>query len=69
MAVKRSPVVGVAVMQLKQATAAKSMVSAVSFGAHRDPCTRTPPMHSARIVCGPGRTVPVRSAPAGFRIV
>jgi len=41
----------------------------VSVDEHVGPDTRTPLRHSNNTVCGPGRTLPVRSAPAGLRIV
>jgi hypothetical protein len=68
-AVNRRPVVGVLLMQPGQARTENSIVSVVSTDKQGPlPLTRTPPMHSATIFWGPGRTVPVRSAPAGLRI-
>ena len=49
--------------------AARWIVSGVSVVAQVFPSTRTPPMHSTKMLAGDGRTVPVMSAPAGLRIV
>ena len=68
-AVNNSPVTGLLVEHPLHATAESSRVSGVSTDLHADPFTKTPPRHSASTVWGPGRTVPVRSAPAGLRIV
>lgn len=49
--------------------AASSIVSTVSVGWQTDPLTITPERHSTMILGVPIRTVPVRSIPAGRRIV
>jgi hypothetical protein len=51
------------------ATAASSIVSIVAVKGHTEPDTRMPLIHSAMIVCGVGRIDPVRSIPAGLRMV
>lgn len=70
MAVKRRPDVGVEVMPDPSAeVAASSIVSIVSVLVQVDPLMRTPERHSTTIVGVPTSTVPVRSTPAGRRIV
>jgi hypothetical protein len=69
MAVKRRPVVGVLVIVPGAETAAKCSVSMLSVEEQTLPTTNLPLKHSTSTVCGPGNTVPVRSAPAGLRIV
>jgi hypothetical protein len=70
MAEKRSPVAGWLVKVPGAAAAAKCSVSMVSVVAEQAfPLTKIPLRHSTKIVCGPGKIVPVRSAPAGFRTV
>ena len=49
--------------------AASSRVFAVSWDEQLEPFTRTSPRHSERIEGVPSRTVPVKSTPAGRRIV
>ena len=69
MAVNSRPVVGASVIVPRPAIAAKCIVSIVSFGEHVEPVTRTPPMHLTMTLALPGRTVPVRSAFVGLKIV
>lgn len=72
MAVNRSPVVIGVVRQPGHATAARWMVSIVSVVEQTFPVTRIPPRHSKTIVGGlgvGGRIDPVRSIPAGRKIV
>lgn len=65
----KRPVVGVPVIIPGGGTAAKWSVSTVSVPEQVLPTTKTPPKHSTSTVCGAGSTDPVRSAPAGLRIV
>jgi len=61
-------VVGGDVIMPGPATAAKWIVSTVSVvGEQVEPCTNTPPMHLASMAVVPGKTVPVRSASAGWK--
>ena len=69
MAVNSRPVVGASVIVPRPAATAKCIVSMVSFGEHVVPVTRTPPMHLTIMLGVPGRTVPVRSAFVGWKIV
>ena len=55
--------------QPTQLTTTKWSVSGVSVEEQVLPCTKTPPRHSSRTCCGACRTEPVRSAPAGFKIM
>ena len=69
-AVNRRPVVGVEVMPDPGAdVAASSIVSIVSVLVQVDPLIRIPERHSTTILGVPTSTVPVRSMPAGRRIV
>lgn len=68
-AVKSKPVVGLVVSCPAVPTATRCNVSIVSVDWQVFPVTKTPPIHSSSTVGGCGSTVPVRSAPAGLRIV
>jgi len=65
--VNNRPVVGGKVSWPRAPTAANSSVSA--FPGQAVPIMIAPPIHSDMIVVGVGRTVPVKSTPAGRKIV
>jgi len=68
--VKRSPVVGDAVNgEPKADVAARWIVSTVSVVEQVAPRIRVPERHSTSVLGLPINTVPVRSIPAGFKIV
>lgn len=67
-AVKRSPLTGGKIIRLPVTANSNVSVWLTAPGEQR-PCVADPPIHWASMVCEPRSIVPVRSTPAGWRIV
>jgi hypothetical protein len=68
--VKRRPVVGGVVSGEPRAeVAARWIVSTVSVAEQVEPATRIPDRHSTTMIDVPIKIVPVRSIPAGFKML